>query len=89
MGSGGGWILALAVVTTLPLVARVRSRWRLRRLTEFFRLAPKAELHLHLEGTLEIELANQLAAEKSMEFSNKPFVFTCLGDFLDEYFRVS
>ena len=81
-------VLLFVAMASVPIVARIRSQGRLRKLTEFFRLAPKAELHLHLEGTLEIELANQLAAEKAMEFSNKPFVFTCLGDFLDEYFRV-
>ena len=63
-------------------------------LKEHIRALPKAELHLHLEGTLEPELMMRLAARnkveipfRSVEEIRAAYRFTRLQDFLDIYYR--
>ncbi len=60
---------------------------------EFIRGLPKAELHLHIEGTLEPELAFQLAARHgialpyaSVDALRRAYQFTNLQSFLDIYY---
>ncbi|MFO1252046.1 MAG: adenosine deaminase [Inhella sp.] len=60
---------------------------------EFLRALPKAELHLHIEGTLEPELIFQLAqrngialAYPSVEALRAAYAFTDLQSFLDIYY---
>jgi len=40
-------------------------------LTEFIKKSPKAELHLHIEGTLEHELMFSLAKRNNIQISFK------------------
>ncbi|MDH3196011.1 MAG: adenosine deaminase, partial [Hyphomicrobiales bacterium] len=54
---------------------------------------PKAELHLHIEGTLEPEMMLALAGRNKVELPyssveevRKAYEFNCLQDFLDLYF---
>jgi len=54
---------------------------------------PKAELHLHIEGTLEPEMMLELAARNGVSLPYKDvaevkaaFEFDCLQDFLDVYY---
>ncbi len=61
-------------------------------LNHVIKKAPKAELHVHLEGTLEPEMVLEFAHRNgiSLQFSTAQqirdrFVFTCLQDFLDLY----
>jgi len=60
---------------------------------EFIRGLPKAELHVHIEGTLEPELAFQLAAKHrvrlrydSVEALRRGYEFANLQSFLDIYY---
>jgi adenine deaminase len=60
---------------------------------EFIRGLPKAELHVHIEGTLEPELAFQLAKKHgialpyaTVEELRRAYRFTDLQSFLDIYF---
>jgi adenosine deaminase len=60
---------------------------------EFIRGLPKAELHVHIEGTLEPELAFQLAAKhgvrlpyESVEELRRGYQFSNLQSFLDIYY---
>ena len=60
----------------------------------FIKNLPKAELHLHIEGTLEPELMFDLAIRNQIElpYANveeikKAYQFTCLQDFLDIYYQ--
>lgn len=62
-------------------------------LTAFSRALPKAELHLHLEGTLEPELKFALAARNGIELAEKTveevkatYDFTDLTSFLAVYY---
>ena len=62
-------------------------------LTEFIRRLPKAELHLHIEGSLEPELMFELAARRSValpfasvEALRAAYDFTDLQSFLDIYY---
>jgi adenine deaminase len=62
-------------------------------MTEFIRGLPKAELHVHIEGTLEPELAFQLAAKHgvrlpyvSVEDLRRAYQFSDLQSFLDIYY---
>ncbi|KIC08268.1 adenine deaminase [Leisingera sp. ANG-M1] len=55
---------------------------------------PKAELHLHIEGTLEPEMMLALAKRnkvqlpyKDVEEIRKAYEFNCLQDFLDLYYQ--
>src|ERR1700682_3493582 len=59
----------------------------------FARKLPKAELHLHIEGTLEPELMFELASRKgillpyaSIEDVRRAYVFSDLQSFLDIYY---
>ena len=63
------------------------------RLPELLRAMPKAELHLHIEGTLEPELIFELAgrngvalAYDSVEALRAAYAFTDLQSFLDIYY---
>ena len=56
-------------------------------------LLPKAELHLHIEGTLEPEMLMQLAKRNKVELPyetveevRQAYDFSCLQDFLDLYY---
>lgn len=61
---------------------------------EFIEKLPKAELHLHIEGSLEPELMFELAQRnninlkfKSVEEVRKAYEFSNLQDFLDIYYE--
>lgn len=61
---------------------------------KFIREIPKAELHLHIEGTFEPELMFEVAKRnrieipyKSVEDLKKAYQFSCLQDFLDIYYQ--
>lgn len=61
---------------------------------DFIRGIPKAELHLHIEGTFEPELMFQMAGKnhqnikyKSVEDLRKAYNFQNLQDFLDIYYE--
>jgi adenosine deaminase len=63
-------------------------------LTEMVRRLPKAELHLHIEGTLEPEMLFQMAARNgietafgSVEALRAAYDFTDLQSFLDIYYE--
>ena len=63
------------------------------RLPALLRAMPKAELHLHIEGTLEPELIFELAqkngvalAYPSVEALRAAYAFTDLQSFLDIYY---
>jgi adenosine deaminase len=62
-------------------------------MTEFLRGLPKAELHVHIEGTLEPELAFQLAAKHGVRLPHatvddlrRAYQFSDLQSFLDIYY---
>eukprot|EP01086_Lenisia_limosa_P002204 TRINITY_DN1481_c0_g1_i1.p1 TRINITY_DN1481_c0_g1~~TRINITY_DN1481_c0_g1_i1.p1 ORF type:complete len:392 (-),score=84.28 TRINITY_DN1481_c0_g1_i1:34-1209(-) len=67
----------------------------------FFKGMPKASLHIHIEGSFEPELAFKIAQRNgfvpgSPEFPwtssdqlKESYNFSCLGDFLDTYYKVS
>jgi adenosine deaminase len=62
-------------------------------ITEFIRGLPKAELHVHIEGTLEPELAFQLAAKHGVRLPyatvddlRRAYQFSDLQSFLDIYY---
>jgi len=62
-------------------------------MTEFIRGLPKAELHVHIEGTLEPELAFQLAAKHRVRLPHatvddlrRAYRFSDLQSFLDIYY---
>ena len=62
------------------------------RLPELLRLMPKAELHMHIEGSLEPELIFALAKRNHMDFPfpdvealRRAYVFNNLQSFLDIY----
>jgi adenosine deaminase len=66
------------------------------RLVEFVHGVPKAELHLHIEGTLEPELAFSLAARngvalpfRDVEALRAAYEFRDLQSFLDVYYAVA
>jgi adenosine deaminase len=61
---------------------------------EFIENMPKAELHLHIEGTFEPALMFEIAQRnkieipfKSVEEIEKAYQFSCLQDFLDIYYQ--
>lgn len=61
---------------------------------EFIENLPKAELHLHIEGTFEPELMFEIARRNqvsipfdSVEELKKAYAFSCLQDFLDIYYQ--
>jgi len=60
----------------------------------FIRKIPKAELHLHIEGTLEPQLFFELAQRNNVSISyqsvdelRNAYQFSCLQDFLDIYYK--
>ena len=60
----------------------------------FIENLPKAELHLHIEGTFEPELMFEIAKRnniqipyKNVEEIRKAYQFDCLQDFLDIYYQ--
>jgi len=60
---------------------------------KFIENLPKAELHLHIEGTLEPELMFEIAKRNNIEIPynsieelRKAYSFNCLQDFLDIYY---
>ena len=62
-------------------------------LTNLIKEMPKAELHLHIEGTLEPEMMMQLADRnkvripyKSVEEARRAYEFADLQSFLDIYY---
>src|SRR5580658_6749464 len=62
-------------------------------MTEFIRGLPKAELHVHIEGTLEPELAFRLAAKHGVRLAyatvadlRRAYQFSDLQSFLDIYY---
>jgi adenine deaminase len=62
-------------------------------MSEFIRGLPKAELHVHIEGTLEPELAFRLAAKHGVRLSHatvgdlrRAYQFSDLQSFLDIYY---
>ena len=61
---------------------------------QFIQNLPKAELHLHIEGTFEPELLFKIAKRnkisipfESVEDLRKAYAFDCLQDFLDIYYQ--
>jgi adenosine deaminase len=63
-------------------------------MTDFARKIPKAELHLHIEGTLEPEMMFELARRNglslpygSVDEAKAAYVFENLQSFLDLYYR--
>jgi adenosine deaminase len=78
----------------LGIMYAVRKADRLKDpMEQFIRGLPKAELHLHIEGTLEPELAFQLAARHgialphaSVDALRRAYQFTNLQSFLDIYY---
>ena len=63
-------------------------------LTDFIRGLPKAELHLHIEGSLEPEQMFEFAKRnrvelpfKSVEEVRAAYAFSNLQDFLDIYYQ--
>ena len=61
---------------------------------DFIQNLPKAELHLHIEGTFEPELLFEIAKRNkisipynSVEELRKAYQFDCLQDFLDIYYQ--
>ncbi|WP_020593750.1 adenosine deaminase [Kiloniella laminariae] len=63
-------------------------------LSSFINALPKAELHLHLEGSLEPEMMMDLAKRndidlpyKNVEEIRQAYAFTNLQDFLDIYYK--
>ncbi len=61
---------------------------------KFIENLPKAELHLHIEGTFEPALMFEIAQRnkidipfKSVEEIEKAYQFSCLQDFLDIYYQ--
>lgn len=62
--------------------------------TELIKALPKAELHIHIEGSLEPELMFELAQRNgvelpydSVEAIRAAYDFACLQDFLDLYYQ--
>ena len=61
---------------------------------DFVRDLPKAELHLHIEGTLEPELMFEIARRnkvplrfRSVDEVRRAYQFSNLQDFLDIYYE--
>ena len=74
-------------------VARALDALPRERLPAFLRLMPKAELHIHIEGSLEPELIFKLAQRNgvalpyaSVEALRAAYAFTDLQSFLDIYY---
>ena len=77
----------------MPHTAPLRSPVPRERLPELLRAMPKAELHIHIEGSLEPELIFQLAARNgvalpypNVDALRRAYAFTDLQSFLDIYY---
>src|SRR5688572_29400833 len=75
--------------TAMPDLSRVSAD----RLPAFLAAMPKAELHIHIEGSLEPELIFRLAQRNgvslpydSVEDLRRAYAFTNLQSFLDIYY---
>jgi adenosine deaminase len=80
-------------MTTQPVPANLPSNLPRGRLLALLQAAPKAELHIHIEGSLEPELIFALAqrngvalAYPSVEALRAAYAFTDLQSFLDIYY---
>lgn len=76
-----------------PAVAAALDAWPRERLPELLRRIPKAELHIHIEGSLEPELIFALAQRNgvalsypSVEALRAAYAFSDLQSFLDIYY---
>jgi len=63
-------------------------------IAQFIQALPKAELHIHIEGSLEPEMLFDLAVRNRVELPypdvesvRKAYNFSCLQDFLDVYYQ--
>lgn len=63
------------------------------KITDYIKKIPKAELHLHIEGSFEPELMFEIAQRNQVKISyqsveevKKAYQFSCLQDFLDIYY---
>ena len=63
-------------------------------IAQFIQALPKAELHIHIEGSLEPEMLFELAVRNRVELPfpdvesvRKAYNFNCLQDFLDVYYQ--
>lgn len=63
-------------------------------IAQFIQALPKAELHIHIEGSLEPEMLFDLAVRNRVELPypdvesvRKAYNFNCLQDFLDVYYQ--
>ena len=63
------------------------------KITDYIKKIPKAELHLHIEGSFEPELMFEIAQRNQIEIPyktidevKKAYQFSCLQDFLDIYY---
>jgi adenosine deaminase len=77
----------------MPLEASLLDRIPVARLPELLRAMPKAELHIHIEGSLEPELIFALAQRNGVvlpyadvEALRSAYAFTDLQSFLDIYY---
>jgi adenosine deaminase len=82
--------------TTIPFDRIFREVTLIDSIASFVRALPKAELHVHIEGTLEPELAFELARENgvplrfaSVEEMRKAYEFRDLQSFLDLYYETT
>ena len=73
-----------------------KQKVNIKRITEFIKHVPKAELHLHIEGTLEPELMFKLAKKNNVSIPYKnvkevksAYNFKNLDSFLDIYYQSS
>jgi adenosine deaminase len=89
MSSNGGYIFILKKYITSGYDMKKQLS-----IEAFIRGIPKAELHLHIEGTLEPELMFKIARRnniklryKSVEQLKKAYHFSNLQDFLDIYYE--
>ena len=80
----------VSLANSVPQAAPVPQAMR----PDFIRGLPKAELHLHIEGTLEPELMFELARRNgislpypSVEDIRRAYAFTNLQSFLNIYYR--
>ena len=73
------------VGTTTPLVAQEVASFAM---ADFLERLPKCELHVHLEGTLEVGMARALAARHGVSgvTATRPSEYHGLAEFLGDYY---